>query len=589
MTKSREKPDGILALAYNRHAAVEIRRRLKDLIGEDARGVIVMTCHAMAMRLVGASFAGRMDSARTDKDAFQQVLRDAIALLRGDGLASDEADEQRDRLLAGFRWILVDEYQDIGKDQYALISALAGRTRKDEEGRISLFAVGDDDQNIYAFNDASVEFIRRFERDYGAKPKFLVENYRSSAHIVQAANAVMALAQDRMKDEHPIVVNKARSKDAAGGTWTHKDPVAAGRVQLLDIQINAAGSQACQAAAIMQELERLSQHDSNWRWERCAVIARQWRTLDPIRAWCELKGIPVQTGSEDAVNVWRLRETQQLVQWVRQQESKLLSLDLLQSWLKHQGTSPWWQLLGQALDAYGLERPDIDLPGSHFIDWLAEWSREAQRRQSGLMLLTAHRAKGLEFDHVAVLDGHWGTNEQHADAHESRRLFYVAMTRARQTLLLAQAGEPHPFCDELESVPSVLKRQPGPLHLTAELGKRYITPSMREIDLGFAGGKAGNHRVHQDIASLQPGDWLDLRHDGQGWMLTNTHGHVVGRMARAFTPPQRMGFTHGRVLAIQTRSISQVGEEFKPSMNMKEWEVVVPELVFSGGGCVLMR
>ena len=55
----RENPRGILALAYNRHAAVEIRRRLAGLIGDDARGVMVLTCHALAMRLVGASFEGR--------------------------------------------------------------------------------------------------------------------------------------------------------------------------------------------------------------------------------------------------------------------------------------------------------------------------------------------------------------------------------------------------------------------------------------------------------------------------------------------------------------------------------------------------
>ena len=55
----RENPRGILDLAYNRHAAVEIRRRLSELIGDDARGVIVLTCHALAMRLVGASFSGR--------------------------------------------------------------------------------------------------------------------------------------------------------------------------------------------------------------------------------------------------------------------------------------------------------------------------------------------------------------------------------------------------------------------------------------------------------------------------------------------------------------------------------------------------
>ena len=165
----RENPRGILALAYNRHAAVEIRRRLSELIGDDARGVIVLTCHALAMRLVGASFSGRAN--RLDETDFQEILRQAVALLRGEGLPPDEADEYRTRLLAGFRWILVDEYQDIGRDEYGLISALAGRTLPDEDDKLSLFAVGDDDQNIYAFNGSSVAFIRRFGEDYGARAR----------------------------------------------------------------------------------------------------------------------------------------------------------------------------------------------------------------------------------------------------------------------------------------------------------------------------------------------------------------------------------------------------------------------------------
>ena len=106
----RENPRGILALAYNRHAAVEIRRRLADLIGDDARGVTVLTCHGMAMRLVGASFAGRAN--RLEQDDFHEVMRQAVSLLRGQGLLPEEADEHRERLLADFRWILVDEYQD---------------------------------------------------------------------------------------------------------------------------------------------------------------------------------------------------------------------------------------------------------------------------------------------------------------------------------------------------------------------------------------------------------------------------------------------------------------------------------------------
>ena len=210
----RENPRGILALAYNRHAAVQIRERLAALIGDDAKGVVVLTCHALAMRLTGTSFRKQ---AVKDKDAFNAVMRDAIALLKGDGLAPDEADEQRDRLLAGFRWILVDEYQDIGPDQYELISALAGRTRPDEDGKLSLFAVGDDDQNIYAFDGASVEFIRRFEADYAAKPVYLLENYRSTGHIIDAANRVIAASQHRMKAAHPIVIDRARSK--LGRRW----------------------------------------------------------------------------------------------------------------------------------------------------------------------------------------------------------------------------------------------------------------------------------------------------------------------------------------------------------------------------------
>ena len=69
----------------------------------------------------------------------------------------------------------MDEYQDIGPEEYALISAVAGRSLDDKELRLSLFAVGDDDQNIYAFAGASIRFIRQFEADYSARPEFLIE------------------------------------------------------------------------------------------------------------------------------------------------------------------------------------------------------------------------------------------------------------------------------------------------------------------------------------------------------------------------------------------------------------------------------
>ena len=109
----REDPRGILVLTDNRHAATEVRARLRHLIGDDANGVTVSTCHALAMRLVGASFAGFA----ADSIDFDAILTQAAHLLNGEGLTRTEAEAQRDALIQGYRWILVDEYQDVGAEE----------------------------------------------------------------------------------------------------------------------------------------------------------------------------------------------------------------------------------------------------------------------------------------------------------------------------------------------------------------------------------------------------------------------------------------------------------------------------------------
>ena len=456
----RENARGILALAYNRHAAVDIRRRLYALIGDDARGVTVLTCHGLAMRLAGASFSGRAE--RPDDGMFDEVMRRATALLRGEGLAPEEADERRARLLAGFRWILVDEYQDIDAAQYDLISALAGRTLEDEDGKLTLFAVGDDDQNIYAFRGASVEFIRRFEADYGPKAAHLVGNYRSTGHIVAAANAVIGPARERMKAEHPIRIDKARAKDPPGGAWETRDPVAQGRVQILP----AGSDPVSQAQTVMAEFLRLAALSPEWEkrdWARCAVIARAWKYLAPVRAFCEAHGIPTQMGDEEIPRFWRLRETRALVAWLRAREPRVVDGAALREWAEARPADPWHDLLRQAVDEHALETGGAEMPVDHVVEWLAEWGREARRRQQGLLLVTAFGAKGLEFDHVAVLDGGWDRPGRGEDLDAPRRLYYVAMTRARRTLALARFDGPHRLQEALRGHPSVMQRKPSAL------------------------------------------------------------------------------------------------------------------------------
>ena len=101
-----------------------------------------------------------------------EVLRDTPALLA--------------HYRARFRQILVDEFQDTNAIQYAFVRVLAGDTGQ-------VFVVGDDDQSIYGWRGAKVENMQQFLRDYpSAKTIRLEQNYRSSANILGAANAVIA-------------------------------------------------------------------------------------------------------------------------------------------------------------------------------------------------------------------------------------------------------------------------------------------------------------------------------------------------------------------------------------------------------------
>ncbi len=93
---------------------------------------------------------------------------------------------------ARFREILVDEFQDTNAIQYAFVRVLAGET-----GHV--FVVGDDDQAIYGWRGAKVENVQKFLKDFpGAQTVRLEQNYRSSANILGAANAVIAHNPDRI-------------------------------------------------------------------------------------------------------------------------------------------------------------------------------------------------------------------------------------------------------------------------------------------------------------------------------------------------------------------------------------------------------
>jgi len=127
----RVPPEAIIVLTFNRHAASEVRQRLNALVDRDAWGLTVMTYHAMAMRLTGTSFVDRGDSiAESELD---DILDRAAELLEGK-LNVDGEDDVRDRLLRGYQYILLDEYQDIDERQYRLVRGLTHKADTLDDG-----------------------------------------------------------------------------------------------------------------------------------------------------------------------------------------------------------------------------------------------------------------------------------------------------------------------------------------------------------------------------------------------------------------------------------------------------------------------
>ncbi len=567
----REDPSGILVLAYNRHAAAEIRERLRRLIGDDARFVTVSTIHALAMRLVGASFA---DGPAAERQDFDSLLMDAVRLLSGDGLDKNAAEALRDTLTRGYRWLLVDEYQDIGPEEYALISAVAGRSLDDPDLRISLFAVGDDDQNIYSFAGASIRHIRQFEKDYAAKPVFLTENYRSAGNIITAANAVIDEAAERMKIGHDITVDRARLKEAPGGIMASLDPVVHGRVQILGCP---SGDKA-QAMAALDELIRLSHLIPDWTWSRVAIISRDWRKLTPVRDFAEALGIPVEIANEQLPGLWRMREMQMFIETLRADHSRMVSLSDLAAILNSIPSSRWTDRIGEGLGLLAREIDGRSLPAADIVEWFAEWAREAWGAQRGLKLLTAHRAKGLEFDDVVILDGGWERPSRNEDQDAPRRLFYVAMTRARRNLIV-MSNDNHEYLPTQS--PAVITR-----HVTPDLAslpgpRRYFqSAEARMVDLSFAGRQGQSHPALSAIAEARIGDPITLIREHDRWHLKDLSGRSLGRMSKSFAPPSNTSFVRGEVAAILRWRKEYADEAFHYTIRRDNWEIVIPEMVF---------
>ena len=183
---------------------------------------------------------------------------------------------------------------------------------------------------------------------------------------------------------------------------------------------------------------------------------------------------------------------------------------------------------------------------------------------------------------VAVLDGGWDRRDPREDPDAPRRLYYVAMTRAQQTLVLSRFDGPNPMQDALIDHLSVAHPEAvTPSAAFPELLYRQVRPSLQDVDLGFAGRRKKRHPIHRAISALTSGDRLETRITDRGrWLLLDADGTVVGRLAKGFRPPTGMRCRAASVVAVVAWNRKDTDPKFHDSIRRDAWEVVVPELVF---------
>ena len=180
-----------------------------------------------------------------------------------------------------------------------------------------------------------------------------------------------------------------------------------------------------------------------------------------------------------------------------------------------------------------------------------------------------------------MLDGSWDRRDGSEDRDAARRLYYVAMTRAQETLTLVRRGHGSALIEALPNDACLLQRSvPPPAAPRTDLLRIYDRLSLKYVDLGFAGRHATVHPVHAAMRALQPGDPVELVQQGERLELRDSDGCVVGRLAKAYAIPRGCRCVQARVSAIVTRRLEDTEADYRDAVRCDHWEVVVPELVF---------
>ena len=368
------KHEQLLMLTFSRAAATEFKKRLIALVGNAAHFVDIKTFHSYSFDLIGKQ--GSLDEAK-------DVVRLAAEMIgRGEVEASKIAKSV----------LVIDEAQDMGTDDFRLVQALM---RQNEDMRV--IAVGDDDQNIYAFRGSDSRHMLSLVQQEGAKLYEMTDNYRSDKAIVDCANRFVGRIPGRMKR---TAIMSATGKE--GKVIPLKS--------LLDADIKSQGSTAIltrtneETMQVAYELQRRGLH---------ATVAQsmggfRFGNLVEVRYFLKQIGNNEVTISKD--------------KW---QEAKCRTLETYAS-------SSCLSVMKHFFADF--EETHSSLYRSDLREYIFESNIEdfIAADEKSIFVSTIHKAKGREFDTVYLLS----SVPDGRDASEIRS-YYVGLTRAKQNLYLA--------------------------------------------------------------------------------------------------------------------------------------------------------
>ncbi|BAB06553.1 ATP-dependent DNA helicase [Halalkalibacterium halodurans C-125] len=394
-----------------------------------------------------------------------------------------------------FRYLFVDEYQDINKVQYELIRLL---TQKEK----NICVVGDDDQSIYSFRGSDPSYIQAFERDYEhAKQIVLKDNYRSSHPIVMCAQNVIHHNKQRIAKS----VRAQYDSEKAPLLFYPYDEEEEATMILSDIQEKIASGTSPSAFAILYRtnvsvramFERLVASNVPFRMEQEGESFYQRSTVRKVLAYLrlsvnqddpkameellpalflkkdtlqELKAITIfhDCSLLDAllhlknVQPFQQKKLKKLLPYF-QKLPHLSPTQAISMIEKHMGLTDFIKKRGNegnVMDRGSDDLKDLIVAANSFatiptfLDHVSHMIakhhelKKAPAQEEAVQLMTIHRAKGLEFQHVYLLSAVEGSlpHDYALDAwregddrplEEERRLMYVAMTRAQEQLFIS--------------------------------------------------------------------------------------------------------------------------------------------------------